>query len=383
MRWTQLLFSLISLACLFSLGCASKVLEYEHAKEIQQNQEFDQLVKVKVLEPVEPALVSDDKDKSKINAKDEDLTQDDLVKDIAPAQKVRAKSKKKDISRITEETPVEKMIEKKSMEDQQTKTPVAQDRMPKFEDNVGFNDRRPVIDPFRAGEKVTLALTYFNVAAGYLDLGVKPFVEVNEQKAYHFYAHVKSSNVFSYFYSVNDTAETFVDYETLRPQTLEIHVKESKQLNEIRTFFDWKKKQAKYWSKKVNDDKEEETKKLAWEIENYAQNVISAAFYLRVFQLEPGKDLEFRVADAGKNLIFKGKVLRRETIDTELGELKTIVVKPEIEQDGIFKPVGDIFLWLTDDDRKFIVKIEAKIKIGTIIGKLKAIEKGFTSQVAF
>jgi hypothetical protein len=55
--------------------------------------------------------------------------------------------------------------------------------------------------------------------------------------------------------------------------------------------------------------------------------------------------------------------------------MNTIKIKPEIEIDGIFKPIGDVFFWLTDDDRKMLVRIESKIKIGTITASLVDIKR--------
>jgi Protein of unknown function (DUF3108) len=99
-------------------------------------------------------------------------------------------------------------------------------------------------------------------------------------------------------------------------------------------------------------------------------------YYLRAFVLTPGKKLEFRVADAGKNYVFKGEVLRREKINTEVGSLNTVVVRPTFQVDDKFKQTGETLIWLTDDDRKYIVRIESKVKIGTIVGKLKSIDPG-------
>ena len=42
----------------------------------------------------------------------------------------------------------------------------------------------------------------------------------------------------------------------------------------------------------------------------------------------------------------------------------------------MFKPVGDIFFWLTDDEQKLIVKIEAKIKIGTLVLEADEVHRG-------
>ena len=69
------------------------------------------------------------------------------------------------------------------------------------------------------------------------------------------------------------------------------------------------------------------------------------------------------------------QVLRRETIYTDAGKFKTFVVKPQFDIDGKFKPTGENYLWLTADERKFIVRLESKIKIGSIVGEVQKLKK--------
>ena len=248
---------------------------------------------------------------------------------------------------------------------------------PDIEDSEGFFGRRPNVDPFRENEKVVLAVNYFNVEAGDLTLMVQPFKSVNEKKAYHFSMNVKSNKMFSLFYAVDDTAETFVDFDSLVPMTHSLAGRETAQRKEIRTYFDWSKREATFWEKTISakENEEEKKRKVVWTLEPYAQNVISALFYLRTFTLTPGKRLAFRVADDGKNYVFNGEVLRREKLRTEIGEYDAVVVRPTFQLDGQFKPTGEILIWLTDDDRKLPIRIESKIKIGTLVAKLKAIQR--------
>jgi hypothetical protein len=246
-------------------------------------------------------------------------------------------------------------------------------KLPTLEDAEGFDGRRPVVDPYRPGEKVTLKLSYFNIVAGDMTISVLPFKEVNGKKSYHFQVTGKSNDMFSKIYAVDDKAETFVDYETMLPYNMAMDIKETKQLKTIRSYFDWKKMKAFHWEKKISKKSGVEEKNLEWDIVPYAQNMFSAAFYIRAFQLTPGKTIKFRVSHDKKNMIVKGHILRRETLKTDVGDFKTVVLKPEVEIDGIFKPMGDVYFWLTDDDRKMIVRIESKIKIGTVIGSLKEI----------
>ena len=254
------------------------------------------------------------------------------------------------------------------------KTKIKTWRLPKLEDRDGFDGRRPLVDPFVVGEKTTFDVAYFGVTAGRMVMEVKPFVDVNNRKSYHFFVSLKSSQLFSYFYAVNDMVETYMDYKQMRPYSLSVDVRESKQFKEIRLLFDWKRLKGIYWERKIKKGEKEKRIKKEWDIKDFSQNVVSALYYVRTFQLKPKKKLAFRVADDGKNIVVKGEILRREKLKTEIGTLNTVVLKPEFEIDGIFKPTGDVLIWLTDDDRKRIVRIELKIKIGRIIAKVKSIQ---------
>jgi len=320
---------------LFS-ACAGKVLQFEKSDEILQNKEFEDQVKIEEA-PVEP-----------------------------PPEPV--------IKEVAEPKPGKKPVKPKPPEPPKKAKPMA--HKPELEDKEGFDGRRPLVDPFRPGEKVTLDISYFNIVAGELNMEVKPFATVNGQKAYHFEINGKSNSFFSKIYAVEDKGTTYVSYDEMVPLNLQISIKESKQLAETRTLFDWKTKKGSYWQKRITKEKGERSKKVDWQLEPYAQNVMSAAYYMRVFKYEVGKTFAFRVADEGKNMVFKGEAVRREKIQTPIGELDTIVVKPTITVDGMFKQMGEILIWLTDDDRKFIVRLESKIKIGTVIAKLKSIDKG-------
>lgn len=249
--------------------------------------------------------------------------------------------------------------------------------LPKLEDGEGFIGRRPVVDPFRPGEDVVLNVSYFNVVAGQLSLKVLPYKTVNGKKAYDFAVSLKSNKIFSLFYSVDDRAETFVDFDTLTPITYTMDANESSQQKETRVFFDWNDDEATEWEKVIHpgDDHEKE-KNIKWKLDSYSQNFISAIYYLRTFTLRPGKKIAFRVAGDGKNYVFDGDVLRREKLVTEAGTFNTLVVQPTFHLKGKFQATGDNYVWLTDDSRKLPVQIKLKIKIGSLMGRLARLDKG-------
>jgi len=247
---------------------------------------------------------------------------------------------------------------------------------PDIEDGTNFIGRRPIADPFRIGEKVTLMVTYFGVSAGDATLEVKPFVEVNGRKAYHFYSKLNSSSVFSMFYKVDDYGEAFLDYEQMIPINFTISAVETKQIMDVRAFFDWKNMKVDYWRKRVTQEDGVQETKTQWPLEPFAQNTYSALQYIRLFPMKVGETYRYKVADDGKLWEVKAKALRKEILKTDLGTFPTTVVEPSVEVGGVFKPMGEVLFWFTDDDRKFLVKFEAKIKIGKLIGYLKGLDRG-------
>jgi hypothetical protein len=358
------------LVCFLLVSCSSAPLKYEKAKELEVNAEFDKAVKVE-----EVAGAPGDTSKPAKSGKQTEVpvavpkaTPSELERTMTPEPKKEAP--------VVVAKPVKKPVVKTKKGKKVEEPAVPTRRQPEIEDEVGFQGRRPIKEPFRVGEVISHDVSYLTFTAGSLKMKVEPMVNVNGRKAYNFVTEITTYPVYSRIYSVNDRVETYVDYETLVPRTYALHVKESGQLREARMLFDDKTSRATFWEKKVTEKSGEEEKKQDWDILPYSQNVFSAIFYMRNFQWEPGKEIAFRVADDEQNLIFKGKCLRREKIDTEIGEKTALVIKPEIMLKGKFKPVGDIYIWLSDDEYKYPLRIEAKIKIGSLVSEVTSIVPG-------
>jgi len=43
----------------------------------------------------------------------------------------------------------------------------------------------------------------------------------------------------------------------------------------------------------------------------------------------------------------------------------TIVVKPLMKSEGIFNRKGDMFIWLTDDQKRTPVRMQTKVAVGS------------------
>ncbi len=350
---------------LLLISCVSYEKSFDK-EALETNEEFDKIIKIEKFEEPQKGETPSGASKKIKEAPKVDNEKESLASRPQIAQYSSTPQAKVSAAKAEAQAKELEAARKK-----QLKVP----RQPEFEDSEGFNGRRPVVEPFAVGEEVVLALSYFGVEAGKFTLKLEPMVQINGKKAYHFKYIVKSSPLFKWVYQVNDVAETFVDYQTLLPYSYEIHVDESKQVRETRSYFDHKKNKATMWDKKQKKGEAVEEKKIAWDLEEYSQNVFSVASYLRTFTLQVGKKLQVNVGHEGKNILMTAEVLRKEKVFTKAGAFDTFVVKPTFDVDGKFKPTGENFLWLTADDRKFIVRLESKIKIGSIVGEAEKIKE--------
>ncbi|HSW62731.1 MAG TPA: DUF3108 domain-containing protein [Dissulfurispiraceae bacterium] len=97
---------------------------------------------------------------------------------------------------------------------------------------------------------------------------------------------------------------------------------------------------------------------------------LACIYYVRTAPLAVGKPLHVIIFDNKRSYRMEVRVLRREEVDTPVGRFKTIAIQPVLQSEGFFSRRGELFLWLTDDDRRIPVQIETKINVGTVIGRL-------------
>lgn len=332
--------------CLTVFSCSS-LLEYEKKKEVFKNEEFDK--KVKIIEVEES--------KEEVIGKDKVLPEPEIAP--APAPEVKANKTKK------------------SKKKKKAEVVVVLKRQPEIEDSEGFeNNRRPLVDPFRVGEKVIHRVNYLGASAGTITFMVKPFAMVNGKKNYNFFIDIKSSSFFTRVFAVDDQIQSYVDYDTLTPGAYKFDIRDSNQVKEARSYFDFENLKADYWEHRYTEKNGHQEKKLNWSILPFSQNPFSAIFYMRVFKWELDKEYSFRVADDEKNVIFKAKVLEKEKINTDAGEFNAIKLKAEVTARGNFSKATDFYMWISDDDRKYVLRIEVKLPVGSLVSEVIEIKEG-------
>ncbi len=117
-------------------------------------------------------------------------------------------------------------------------------------------------------------------------------------------------------------------------------------------------------------------KERTFEISAGAQDLTSAFMWLRLQPLQPGHHLELPVCAGDKPFTLVADVLGREAIETPAGTFASVKVKVRAGLDGKFSTKGDMFLWLSDDERHVLVRGSADFVVGSIVATLQSYRPG-------
>lgn len=89
-------------------------------------------------------------------------------------------------------------------------------------------------------------------------------------------------------------------------------------------------------------------------------------FFIRTIPLEVGQSYDFnRYFDPKANPVTI-RVLRRDTVEVPAGRFPAIVIQPMIKTNGIFSEGGHAELWLSDDNRRFLLQMKSKLSFGSL-----------------
>lgn len=106
----------------------------------------------------------------------------------------------------------------------------------------------------------------------------------------------------------------------------------------------------------------------------FTQDMLSALYYLRnkvdIKKLKIGDEFFLNLFFDEENVNFKVKFIGEETIKTKFGKVETLIFKPYVQADRIFKEEEGVTIWVTKDDNKIPVQIEAQILVGSITATL-------------
>lgn len=96
---------------------------------------------------------------------------------------------------------------------------------------------------------------------------------------------------------------------------------------------------------------------------NEFQDILSAIYFQREYksEVEIGKSFSIALFDDLKLTEMKIQILRQEKLEVTINgvekEINTVVVQPFIKTTGIFRSKGNIYIWISNDEKECLLRL--------------------------
>ncbi len=218
---------------------------------------------------------------------------------------------------------------------------------------------------FSHGERLSFEISYgfLTAAEAFMTISPAPFI-YNGRETYEVNFDVNSRSSFDMVYKVRDNYKTYIDVIGCFPWRFEQHIRESNYKRDFEATFI--QESLKVYTK-VNyvEDKN-------YKVPYYVQDLISSFYYARTLDFRSSKEGDIITIPS----FYKDKVINlnvrfegREVVDVAAGKFKTFVLKPELKE-GFTTKTSDVYIWMSDDERKIPVKVKMQIVIGALVAEL-------------
>ncbi len=228
--------------------------------------------------------------------------------------------------------------------------------------------------PFAVGERQEVQLSWVGLPAGIATMEVRKNDDFNGRPTIMLWANVLSSKLVDAIYHVDNTVETVVDSSALIPYKFLLHMVESAQLKETKVTYDHPLGKAYYWAQRISKKWGNETNDRVDTLIPNSRDMFSAIYYARTLNYQLNQKQEFPIYENGKNWGVVLLPIASEMVSTKVGVFQCWKIKVTVKLNNVLSPTGDIFMWLSDDSKRYLVKFDAKIKIGSLYGYLVALK---------
>jgi Protein of unknown function (DUF3108) len=226
------------------------------------------------------------------------------------------------------------------------------------------------IRAFHPGETLTYNVSWSSVfSAGTVTMTVEMEKLPDEREVLRFVVRGRSHGLVEKVFPVSDTVQSVFDPLLMKSLSYSLRESYGKKKRLRVTEFDHANKTAVC---RLNEDAP-----VTLTIPDPVQDGLSLLYFLRTKEdLETGRRMDIDVVDGGKNWTMEVTVLDREKVATAAGEFDTIKIRTNPAHKGDSGKKREVFLWLTDDDRKIPVLMKSTLKVGSFVFKLIDMKPG-------
>lgn len=222
---------------------------------------------------------------------------------------------------------------------------------------------------FQDGEWFKFKMSYSGfLKAGNATLEVKNS-KLHGKEVYHVVGKGWTTGAIKWFFKVKDRYESYFDKTTGMPYKFIRDINEGGHTKDVEIDFDHAASLAHVNNKKAKTQ-------ASFAIQENVQDMVSAFYYLRnnykTETIKEGDEVSLNMFFDEENFNFKLKFLGREDLKTEFGVIKTLKFRPYVMAGRVFKEKESLTLWISADDNKIPLRIQANLAVGSLRADLEA-----------
>lgn len=220
----------------------------------------------------------------------------------------------------------------------------------------------PPKPPFVKGERLIYDITYLGMNVGTGILEVKPKESYQNKETFRIISTARSNDLISFFFPVEDEIESWMDVDEIYSYFIRVRQRHGLRRVYKEVSFDQERHQATMTYK---------GKIRTYPIPPRVQDSLSSLYFFRTFRdLPVGQSVFIDVHESKKNWRLEIQILGLERITVPIGTFDTIKTKARVQYEGVLFNKGDVYLWVTHDERKIPILMQGRITIGTITATL-------------
>lgn len=222
---------------------------------------------------------------------------------------------------------------------------------------------------FQSGEWLRFRLHYGFFNASYATLSIKDTI-YEGQPAYHAIGEGRTTGLASLFFKVEDVYQSIFSKREIRPIYFRRNIDEGGYTKDISIAYDFRNEKAL-----INNLKDRTSFELS--IHADLQDLISATYYLRE-SFDPstakkGDEVKLDMLFDDDGIYdFKLLYLGKQELKTSFGRIRCLAFRPLVKSGRIFREKESLTLWVSDDQNKIPIRIQADLRFGSIKADLDA-----------
>lgn len=213
---------------------------------------------------------------------------------------------------------------------------------------------------YGGGETLRYSVRWMGITAGELVMEVTRLE--NSKQSFAIAVTARSAGLLAVFYPVEDSFLTIVEGRSRLPLRHEMQQREGRRQNSRVTLYDQKNFRISSWKNEAPPE--------VYQVDGPVHNEFSSFFFLRVLPFTGSGPLIVPTFADRKRHEVVVSLEGRETLETVLGQRKTVKARPRLNFKGLYEKMGDPLIWFTDDALRIPVRIQAKIVIGSLAADL-------------